>query len=113
VTRDWRLPAVAIGLAIAAGAVTIWDSPAPWRHAVVLAFLAIGPGLALVGLLGLDDPLEELMMIVGASLVLDLLVAEALVLGSVWSADVCMQLLMAIAIGGAVAHMRLVPGGEP
>jgi len=111
--RDRRLPAVAIGLAVAAGAVTIWEAPAPWRPAVVLVFLAIGPGLALVGLLGLDDPLEEVMLVIGASLVLDLLVAEALVLTSAWSAEACMQLLMAVAVGGAIAHIRLVPRAEP
>jgi len=108
---DRRLPAVAIALAVAAGVVTLWAAPAPLRPAVVLVFLAIGPGLALVGLLGLDDPLEELMLVIGASLVLDLLVAEALVLAGAWSAEACIQLLMAVAIAGAIAHMRLVPGG--
>jgi hypothetical protein len=112
VTRDRRLPAVAIALALAAGAVTL-GAPAPLRPAVVLVFLAIGPGLALVGLLGLDDPLEELLLVVGASLVLDLLVAEALVLTGAWSVETCIPLLMAIAIGGAFAHMRLVREDEP
>jgi hypothetical protein len=112
-TRDRRLPVLAIGLAVAAGAVTLWEAPEPWRPAVVLVFLAIGPGMALVGLLGLDDPLEEVLLVVGASLVLDLLVAEALVLSSAWSAEACTQLLMTVAIGGAIAHIRLVPRGEP
>jgi hypothetical protein len=111
--RDRRLPAVAIALALAAGAATLWAAPAPLRPAVVLLFLAVGPGLALVGLLGLDDPLEELMLVIGASLVLDLLAAQALVLAGAWSAEACIQLLMAVAIGGAIAHMRLVPGGGP
>jgi hypothetical protein len=110
-TRDRRVPAVAIGLALAAGAATL-GAPAPLRPAVVLVFLAIGPGLALVGLLGVDDGLEELLLVVGASLVLDLLVAEALVVTGVWSVGACIPVLMAIAVGGAVAHMRLVPGAE-
>jgi hypothetical protein len=108
--RDRRLPGLAIALALAAGADTLWEAPAPLRPAVVLLFLAVGPGLALVGILGLDDPLEELMLVIGASLVLDLLVAEALVLAGAWSAEACIQLLIAVAIGGAIAHMRLVPG---
>lgn len=107
-----HVPALAGALALAAGAVTLLAAPAPLRPAVVLLFLAIGPGLALVGLLGLDDPLEELLLVIGASLVLDLLVAEALVLAGAWSAEVCIQLLTAVAIGGAIAHARLVPGGE-
>jgi hypothetical protein len=113
VTRDRRLPAGVIALALAAGAATLWVAPGPARTAVVLVFLAIGPGLALVGLLGLDDPLEECLLVVGASLVLDLLVAEALVLGSVWSAEACIQLLVAVAIGGAIAQIRLVPRVQP
>jgi hypothetical protein len=111
-TRDRRLPAVVIALALAAGLVTL-GAPAPLRPAVVLVFLAVGPGLALVGLLGLDDPLEELLLIVGTSLVLDLLVAEALVLAGAWSVEACIPALMAIAIGGAIAHRRLVPEVEP
>jgi hypothetical protein len=110
-TRDRRLPLVVIALALAAGAAHFADAPPPLRVAVVLLFLTFGPGLAMVGLLGLDDPLEELLLVVGASLVLDLLVAEALVLSSEFSADACMPALMAIAIGGAVVHMRVLPGG--
>ena len=85
-TRDRRLPLVAIALALAAGAVHFADAPPPLRIALVLLFLAVGPGLAMVGLLRLDDPLEELLLVVGASLVLDLLVAEALVVSSEFSA---------------------------
>jgi hypothetical protein len=112
-TRDPRLPALTIALALVAGAVTLWAAPAPIRPAVVLVFLAVGPGLALVGLLGLDDPLEELLLVVGASLVLDLLVAEALVLAAAWSAEACIQLLVAVSIGGAIAHMRLIRDEVP
>jgi hypothetical protein len=104
-TRDRLMPAVAIGLTVAAGAATFASAPAPVRPAVVLLFLLIGPGVALVGLLRLEDPLEELLLIVGASLTLDLLVAEALVLSRGWSAHACMLLLMAIAIGGAAAQI--------
>jgi hypothetical protein len=112
-TRDRRLPVVAVALALAAGAVTLWAASAPLLPAVVLVFLAVGPGLALVGLLGLDDPLEELVLVVGASLVLDLLVAEALVLAGAWSAEACIALLMAVAIAGAILHMRVVPEDQP
>jgi len=108
---DLRRPTLAIGLALAAGAVTFAGAAAPLRPAVVLVFLAVGPGLALVSLLRLDEPLEELLLIVGASLVLDLLAAEALVLSRVWSADVCLLVLMAIAIAGALAHVTVVPRG--
>jgi hypothetical protein len=112
-TRDRRLPVVAVALALAAGAVTLSTASAPLRPAVVLVFLAVGPGLALVGLLGLDDPLEELLLVVGASLVLDLLAAEALVLAGAWSAEGCIALLMAVAIAGAIVHMQVVPEDEP
>lgn len=112
-TRDRRLPPVAIGLALAAGGAHFHAAPSFLRVGVVLLFLTVGPGLALVGLLHVQDPLEELLLVVGVSLVLDLLVAESLVLGSAFSPDTCMPMLMAIAIGGALAHVMLVPEAEP
>jgi hypothetical protein len=112
-TRDTRMPGVAIALALAAGGAHFHAAPSFLRVAVILLFLAVGPGLALVGLLDVDDPLEELLLVVGLSLVVDLLVAESLVLGSAFSADTCVPLLMAIAIGGALAHIVLVPEAEP
>jgi hypothetical protein len=71
------------------------------RVIALLLFMIFGPGLALVGLLGLTDVWRELSLVIGVSLALDLVVVTALVYGGNRSSGVALAVLIGIALIGA------------
>jgi hypothetical protein len=87
--------------ALAAAAVAFAGAPGPLRAPVVLAFLALGPGMAFVPLLGLRDPVAVLTLALGLSLALDLVVAATMLYAGAWSPPASLAVLAAIALGGA------------
>jgi hypothetical protein len=87
--------------ALAAAAVAFAGAPGPLRAPVVLVFLALGPGMAFVPLLGLRDPVAELTLALGASLALDLVVAATMLYAGAWSPPASLAVLAALALGGA------------
>jgi hypothetical protein len=91
-------PGVALALALATAVAVSAGATGAARVAPVGLFLLLGPGLALVGPARLNDRFAELLLAVAASLVLDLLVAEALVLAGRWSADAALGVLLAVAV---------------
>ncbi|HEV2786735.1 MAG TPA: hypothetical protein VGV67_10130 [Solirubrobacteraceae bacterium] len=97
-TRDRHPPApphpedllrlVAIGIlaiVVLVAVTTDWDSPI--RVALTLAFLLVGPGLALGELLEIEDPVRLLAVAIGASLALETLVATTLFYTGLFSVD--------------------------
>ncbi|MBA2893622.1 hypothetical protein [Nonomuraea soli] len=75
-----------IALACVAGAViALADLQTPLRPLLISVFLLVVPGAAVVGLLRDRDPLAALSVGAAASLVLNVLLAEAMVLFNVWS----------------------------
>jgi hypothetical protein len=87
--------------ALAAAAVAFAGAPEPLRAPVVLAFLALGPGMAFVPLLGLRDPVAELTLGLGVSLALDLVVAATMLYAGAWSPPASLAVLAGLALGGA------------
>lgn len=77
---------------------------------VVLAFLAVAPGVALVRLLGFPAAGERvgtLVVILGVSFAVDALVAEAMVYARVWTPARGLLTLAAIVVGlAAVDYAR-------
>jgi len=95
--------------ALAAAAVAFAGAPGPLRAPVVLAFLALGPGMAFVPLLGLRDPLAELTLGIAVSLALDLAVAATMLYAGAWSPPASLAVLAGIALGGAAVQHRRRP----
>ena len=80
----------------------------PVRAAVTLAFMAAGPGMALMGLLRLDDLLLELSLALALSLVLETIVALAMLLLKRWVPSAGLIVLEVVAVIGALAQANQV-----
>lgn len=74
------------------------------RAIVVFAFIALGPGWALVRRLDLEGPLRW-MLIVTTSLAVTAIGSEALAIAGVWSAPRLLIVLVALTLGGALLPM--------
>jgi O-antigen/teichoic acid export membrane protein len=75
-----------LALACVAGAVVaLADLQTPLRPLLVSMFLLVVPGAAVVGLLRERDPLAALAVGAAASLALNVLLAQAMLLFGVWS----------------------------
>lgn len=84
------------------------------RAIAALLFLLIGPGLACVRLLRLDDPLTELALAVAVSLALETIVATALLATGYWSAGAALAALVAITLAAVAAGFARARGaGSP
>lgn len=103
-------PIAVIVAAVAAVALVVADAGGAARHVVVLAFLMLGPGLAVVGLLRLGDPVAELAIGVALSVVIDGLVASASMYAGVWSPEGFLIAVAGIAIACSALGLALVRG---
>jgi len=92
----------ALGAALAAAL----DWPAPLRPALVIWFVAICPGMAIVRLLRLDSLLVEVTLAIALSLALAGLIASALVYAGLWSPNLVLELLVAITVGALILGLR-------
>jgi hypothetical protein len=92
--------------ALGAALAVALDWPVPLRPALVIGFVAICPGMAIVRLLRLDSILIELALAIAVSLALAGLLASALVYAGLWSPNVVLELLVVIAVGGLVLGLR-------
>ncbi len=106
--RRWAILAFAVAAVLAA----IVPAPTAVRLGVVLPFLLLGPGLALVPLCRLRDPFAELVVAIALSLAIDVVVSEAMVLAGGWSAPPTMLALAGICIAGVGLDL-LTGAGEP
>src|SRR5947199_2089846 len=91
-------PAAAAALAIAAGAAPLLPAPEPIRVAATWSFLAVGPGLALIGASGLGGPLTISLFAVALSLTVDALVACLLLYAGAWSPSRSLDLLILLSL---------------
>jgi hypothetical protein len=94
--------AAVVLLAAAALIVYLVDWRSPVRTTVALAFLLVGPGLAITELLAIEDPVMRLAIASGASLALDTLVAVALLYAHHFSPELALVLLVGFT-GAAIA----------
>ncbi len=102
--RLW--PAGVAASTAAAVAATALALPNPGRAVLVFWFLLACPGLAIVPLFGVRRRTTELMLAVAASLVLDTLVAETMVLAKLWSPTAGLAILAALSFGGAAYQLK-------
>jgi hypothetical protein len=116
VLAGWpRMIAVALlASAAAAGVASGWESPV--RTAVVLAFLLVGPGLAIAELLHVDDLAEQLTLTVGASLAIDTLVSVGVLYLGVYTYELAFAIVLAITVatlGVGVLRALRSPASRP
>jgi uncharacterized membrane protein len=86
------------------------DAPPAVRGPLALWFLLACPGLALVPLLRLADPVARWTLIVSLSVALDLAVTLIMMYAGWWSSPAIFAVLAAISLAGGVA--QLLANGE-
>ena len=100
------LPASALlVVALAVDAMALFAGPSDVRTLLVAVFLLLGPGLGLVGLLGIEDPWQLLTLAFGVSVALDTAVALLLIYVVGWYPGMGLAVLLAISIAGALAQL--------
>jgi uncharacterized membrane protein len=88
---------------------TVADTHAGVRSIAALAFLLLCPGWPWMWAFSGPDPLVTLILAVAASITLDVLVSEAMILSHLWSPRAGFVLLSAIGgLGLALGHRRKV-----
>lgn len=103
--RAW--PFVIVASCDAVALATLLEAGEPVRALLAFWFFLISPGMAVVGLLGIEDRLAELVLAVAVSLALDTGVALVMVLAKVWSPDAGLAVLIAISVTGATLQGTL------
>lgn len=91
-------------VSIATVAAVLLEAPAPLRAPLVLTFVLLCPGAAVVRLLGLRDAAASVVLSIAVSLALGMLVTEAMAVGHAWSAEAAVIDLAAFTVA-----LTLVP----
>jgi len=99
--RAWPGPVV-LGCALAVAGVALLGEPSPGRTLLVAVFLLLGPGLAIVGLLEIEDTWALLALAFAASAALDTAVALVLVYVTAWEPGAGLAVLIAVSVAGAL-----------
>ena len=101
--RPW--PALA-GIAALAVAVTVYGDVDGWlRSPLVVSFLLVFPGLAVVRLLRLADRLAELTLGIALSVALAVIASSAMLYSGAWSPKLMLALLLAVTLAGAAIEL--------
>lgn len=87
-----------------AGVIAFAANETPMRVAVVLWFLLVCPGMMLVRLFRLGDPLLEWIVAITLSLAADTFVGGVLLYSSKWSPSGAFVILLALTVGGVLAQ---------
>ena len=102
---------VMIAASFCAGIVTAASPLPPVRVAVVLPFLLVCPGMALVSRLRLAEWWTELLLAVGVSIALDILLSSAMLYAGLWSPRLLLLGLSGLSlVGGTYDLLQAAPG---
>jgi hypothetical protein len=93
---DWLLAGCAVATLLPLGD--------PVRPLLVVSFLLVGPGLALVRLLGLDDLLATAVLAVATSVTAGTLLAQAMVYAGWWSPGLGLGVMLAVTLLAVAAR---------
>jgi uncharacterized membrane protein len=102
-----------IVVTLATAVLTVADAPGPIRPVVTFLFVLTCPGLSLVRLLGLRDPLAELALGVATSIAGAGLLAGVLLYSGIWSPFGGLAILVAVTVLALVARGLMVPWRVP
>lgn len=102
---------VSLALTTAAGVLAFANVRSPVRPLIVMIFVLVVPGTALIRLVRLRDPVAELMLAVGLSIAVATLAASAAMYASVYSWRLVLGLLMGVTVTGtALEFVQLFVG---
>ena len=107
--RDRVWPILISVLAAASLVVVLLDLTFAARAPVVLAFAVIGPGMALVRPIRLDEPWVELVLAVVVSLCLAGMVSTATIYAGAWSPQVVLVTLVAVSLAAVLTDLLRGP----
>ena len=109
-----RRQSVATASALLAGAFEVANVHSSLRVVVMLWFVLVCPGIAVVHRLGVTDGAAELALAVGLSVALTTAVAAIGLYTGLWAPGATLAVLIAITIGaGAAPPSRLRRGSRP
>lgn len=100
--RLW--PALLMGSALAVAVVAFVDVPAVVRFPIALWFVAVCPGMALVGLLGFCDAVSKWTLAIATSFAMGILIASASIYLGLWSPSGILLALVLITLAGAAGQ---------
>jgi hypothetical protein len=98
-------PPVLVCSAVVTALVVFVDAPPLWRPLVTLWFLAMCPGMALIGLLRFDDQPTVLTLAIVTSLAADALVAIGSLYLGLWSPSGILAVLIGLTLAGAIGQL--------
>ncbi|PZS14549.1 MAG: hypothetical protein DLM57_14315 [Pseudonocardiales bacterium] len=90
-----------------AGILVLCDITSPLRPVLTLWFLCVCPGMALVGLMRVDEPFAEVTLIIALSLALDTITAGTMLYAGWWSPPWTLIILLVVSVGGAGAQLMI------
>jgi hypothetical protein len=107
----WR--EVLVVSAVLAGAVQLAPPHSPLRLAVILWFVLVCPGMAVVRLLAVNDAATELALAVALSIALAMAAGGIALYSGLWAPGATLAILIAFTVGAAVAPLgRARPRGR-
>ncbi len=101
IPRDLRWPAALIATAGVASSVVAAGGESLPRTLIVLGFLLVCPGLALLRLAGPFDALATATLAVALSIALDMLLALGLAYSGLWSPAAALVILVGLVVAAA------------
>ena len=109
IPERWIRPLIIFASTTAlAGAMTAGGA-SPVRTVLAVWALAVCPGLAVVGAMGLRDHWIEASLVIGLSLALDVIVSGALTYAVGWSPDAALVILLVFSLIGAAVQAARPP----
>jgi hypothetical protein len=106
-SRAWVV--VILGLVLAATVAVFLDLPAPIRPIATIAFVLLGPGIAIARLLRLDSHLAEFTLGLALGIAIGGLLTGVMLYLGLWSPTRAFVILAAVAIGALALDPNLVP----
>jgi uncharacterized membrane protein len=107
--RPW--PAIIVVSSLALALAVALDAHGVAREVLALWFFLTCPGLSVVGLLDIDDPLAEGVLAVAVSIAIGILIALAMVLTHTWSPDAGLAIALTLSLLGAILQAWRSPTG--
>jgi len=105
----WVRPIIILASTAAlAGAMTAGGA-SPVRTVLAVWVLAVCPGLAVVGAIGLNDRFLEVGLVLALSVALDVVVSGALTYAVGWAPDAALVILLVFSVAGAALQAAHPP----
>jgi hypothetical protein len=102
-------PALLLASSAAVALLVYGDADSAARLPVVLWFVLVCPGTALIRLLRLEDPVAELAIGAALSAALAVIVSGTMLYAGAWSPKATLGVLVGVTVLGAIVDMKRAP----